>query len=1167
MSRKIYVFTKKTYYGDRIAQGLIPWFKIGQTDQDDVLDRIKQQDKTSDAEPLVYITHYENLKTKDGKLLTDKMIHKRLTEIGKKKTRIDKNREWFELTIDDIENAINYLTGGGYIDKRPKMVLRPNQVESKNYIIDRFDKKVDILLFDKQRSGKTFITIDFLETMKDEIRNVILLTSIPSLNYQWLDTINKYKNNINVIILNDKTPNKHDPNKTNLYLISFQDAKDGNDDENYGLIKQKFNKIQNLNFELLIIDEVHIGKETYKTDKLLQKIKYDRVLGLTATGTKNLICGSFSIENTHTYDIKDENENKVKYPDIYGEIPNMNWLLYDISNNDILNESIKLCSNDSGFSFNEFFSINKINGVLKYANYIEKLFIDLLCNDNLTTPSLINKINVKNLLVLVPNNECMSHIRDILITHPKIKNDFDVAITNSVINNAKQLHKNIKNNFGSTKERSIIIANKQLTTGITLEKCDCVIFMNDTTSHDLYMQASFRSQTPYTEIINGMCFNKKRNCYVIDFKANRSIKMLNDFIYNQIKAKGSEITDVEFESYYNCLNIFNTNEKSFKKLTYHDFNNLHTDLLFNDTSSFSDLLDVKNIDAVLLEQVSNYFSLNKSYKVNKVNKNDKTKLPKSPKNKPSNNKQNVITKNQKVDVNAILALKLLLNKIPALSFLCKCKHNTIQDLLDGANIPFNFLGVNSILLDEFINTFNIDGDINNFKELLINIYLNTVKIDKLNVNLRSFNQKCNILMETNNIDDIIKIIERYTPISESEKKIYGEVYTPFSLINKMMDTLPPEVWSNPKLKFLDPCNGIGNFPSIIIKRLMYGLRSFEPNDKKRYKHIIENQIYVCDINVRNMFMFENIFNPNNEYKLNMYLGSYLDDDFDRHMVNEWKVDKFNNIVMNSPYQELKEGFKKSQPIWDKFVIKAVGQLVESGYLVAVHPDGWRSLGSGTFKNVNMLLKSKQISYLEMHTTADGKETFGANTTFDFYCLQNTEPINFTKIVCVDGSIENVDITQMEYIPNVNFDLFNKLVAKDSEERVNVLYNRTAYGTDKNNMSEIKTDIFKYPCVYTVGAKNPNFWHSNTNQKGHFGIPKVIWGNGLTDVIIDDEGKYGLTQYAYAIVDDPKNLHFIKRALKNPKFIKDVMGYTNGVGHIYNRKLISIFRKNFWEDFI
>ena len=148
-----------------------------------------------------------------------------------------------------------------------------------------------------------------------------------------------------------------------------------------------------------------------------------------------------------------------------------------------------------------------------------------------------------------------------------------------------------------------------------------------------------------------------------------------------------------------------------------------------------------------------------------------------------------------------------------------------------------------------------------------------------------------------------------------------------------------------------------------------------------------------------------------------------------------------------------------------------------------------------------------------------------------------------------------------------FNKIEKLIAKDGEEKVNILHSYSAYEIRKPYMSKEQTDEFKHPCAYTIGAKNPNFWYSNTNEKGYFSIPKVIWGNGLSDVIIDIDGRYGLTQFVYAIADEPQNLPLIQKALKSKRFIKDIMGYEKGVGHIYNRKIIATFRKDFWKEFL
>ena len=269
--------------------------------------------------------------------------------------------------------------------------------------------------------------------------------------------------------------------------------------------------------------------------------------------------------------------------------------------------------------------------------------------------------------------------------------------------------------------------------------------------------------------------------------------------------------------------------------------------------------------------------------------------------------------------------------------------------------------------------------------------------------------------EYKHISSLVKMLRDYVKVSDVEVKPMGEVMTPIELVEEMLDTLPYEVWTNPNLKWLDPCNGVGTFVSVIIKRLMKGLETFEPNAELRYKHIMENMIYTAELQSKNVFLYMYAFDPEDRYALNVFNGSYLSEEFDRHM-KFWGVEKFDVIVMNPPYQEQKEGNTKTQSLWDKFVIKTINQVIEGGYLVAVHPDKWRNV-DGMYKNIQNILKSKQLLYLEIHDRADGVKTFGVQTTYDFYCLHNVPNTMFTKIKCHDGRIERADLSKLEYIPN------------------------------------------------------------------------------------------------------------------------------------------------------
>ena len=118
--------------------------------------------------------------------------------------------------------------------------------------------------------------------------------------------------------------------------------------------------------------------------------------------------------------------------------------------------------------------------------------------------------------------------------------------------------------------------------------------------------------------------------------------------------------------------------------------------------------------------------------------------------------------------------------------------------------------------------------------------------------------------------DIHEKIEEYLPVRNEEKNKYGEVFTPLSLINEIMDKLDKKIWKNPNLKWLDPASGIGNFPMVIFERLNEGLKPIILNEIERKKHIVENMLYMVEINEKNVSVSKKIFGIN----ANIYCGSF-----------------------------------------------------------------------------------------------------------------------------------------------------------------------------------------------------------------------------------------------------------------------------------------------------
>jgi hypothetical protein len=424
---------------------------------------------------------------------------------------------------------------------------------------------------------------------------------------------------------------------------------------------------------------------------------------------------------------------------------------------------------------------------------------------------------------------------------------------------------------------------------------------------------------------------------------------------------------------------------------------------------------------------------------------------------------------------------------------------------------------------------------------------------------------------------VLETIRKYLTVRDSEKKQFGEVFTPVELVCDMLDQLPKEVWNDPTLKWLDPANGIGNYPVVAYYKLMDGLKEVKGyEDKvKRSKHIIENMLFMVELNPINCKVCRKIFKMiDSNAKPNIYNSPFYTDK-ESNLTETWTkkcpVKNFDIIMGNPPYQKQKEGVSKghanTQPIWPDFIEHSVNNyLNKNGYLVFVNPSGWRDL-KGHFKNIFNLFKERDLQHLTMRTYKDGSNTFGGSgTNFDYYCLKNTlTKTNKTKINDIDRKNLELDLNNYDFIPSGKFNIFEKLV--QTNNTVTLIAGSTYHHTHEN-VKDIPKPYreFKYPVVYTITQKEGIKCRYTDIKKGMF-VPKVIWSDGAgTYPIIDDKGKYGLTQFSYGIQDKPEVLNYIKNAMNDKKFI-ELMKYVRfGAAHKYNRKIIGTFKKDFWKQF-
>ena len=278
------------------------------------------------------------------------------------------------------------------------------------------------------------------------------------------------------------------------------------------------------------------------------------------------------------------------------------------------------------------------------------------------------------------------------------------------------------------------------------------------------------------------------------------------------------------------------------------------------------------------------------------------------------------------------------------------------------------------------------------------------------------------------VKDVIKIMSKFVKDGEIEKRNFGEVMTPITLVKEMLDTLPKEVWSNPNLKWLDPCNGAGTFPYVVIYKLMFGLKGVIDDDNLRYKHIVENMIYTCELQSRNVALWLCGVDPKDEYTTNTYWGSFLDEGFDYHMKNVWGIEKFDIVIGNPPYQKSDgDGGNGSSavPIYNIFTEKSIKI---SNTILFITPSRWFSGGRGLDIFRNMMINRNDIKMIK-HFNGNGADVFGPNVEIKGGVSYFLIDKSYNGDIELNGMKLNNELIRLYgsiFYDNKHYDILNKI---------------------------------------------------------------------------------------------------------------------------------------------
>lgn len=421
--------------------------------------------------------------------------------------------------------------------------------------------------------------------------------------------------------------------------------------------------------------------------------------------------------------------------------------------------------------------------------------------------------------------------------------------------------------------------------------------------------------------------------------------------------------------------------------------------------------------------------------------------------------------------------------------------------------------------------------------------------------------------------DIEQKITSYLTVREEEKDKFGEVFTPMKLINEMFDKLPKEVWGDPDKKWLDPANGIGNFPMIAYMRLMEGLKKHPKysKDQERSKHIIENMLFMVELNPKNVKISRRIFGSN----ANICCADFLNET--DKVLKQFKVDKFDVVMGNPPFQKevvggLRNGAYGGRTLWDQFITKSLDLLKDGGLLGFITPPPWRKPEHELF---DVMTKDNQLLYLHIFGEKQVQDIFSVSARVDLYIIEKTRKYKDTEIVDElnkkDENGNNVsiklDVSKWNFIPNYAYKSIQKIMTSE-QNGLDVIYSRGNYGTDKPHVKDKPNAKYKYPVVHSINQDGLVFWYTDDNTKGHFGVSKVLLNFNRHQYPVNDyEGKYGMSQITYGIpIKSKKEGDDIVRAINSDEF-KEIIKATKWGAFQTDWRMFKYFRPDFYKFFL
>ena len=441
-------------------------------------------------------------------------------------------------------------------------------------------------------------------------------------------------------------------------------------------------------------------------------------------------------------------------------------------------------------------------------------------------------------------------------------------------------------------------------------------------------------------------------------------------------------------------------------------------------------------------------------------------------------------------------------------------------------------------------------------------------------------------------DTVLDIINKRMIPNEEAKRSRGEVFTPLRVVRELLygvrkDTpskvwgvndageifddpaeriggIPLELWTNLESKWLDPANGIGNFPYVAFQMLDFQLTKRIQKHDERRKHIVEKMLFMIEIDKGNVNTSLKIFEQLAQgSKPNICCADTLKLK-DADLMKHFGVSKFDVVMGNPPFNTARELKGQTSILWDQFIYYSLNCLNPGGFLVFINPPNWRRPES---KLYNDMVSKNQLVFLHIIGKSEGKKLFDATTRIDMYILEKVAAYKPTIIIDEINTLQLVNVKDIPFLPNYNFKDINNIMT-NSSEGIKVIFSSSLYEHRRPHVKKAADSVFKFPIAHTSTQSGIGFLYTNDNTKGHFGVPKVLLNVNERQYPYNDyDGKYGMSQLTFGIpISSREEGDKIVRAVNSERF-REIIKSTKWSTFQTDYRMFKYFKPDFYNEFL